>query len=77
MGLSDGAFFMIKHTPLPINNYPISNPICPLGVADTFNRDSKQVLHTVKLRVLARLVLKHMQVDFFHIVAFPKIILPY
>ena len=24
MGLSDGAFFMIKHTPLPNGNHPIS-----------------------------------------------------
>jgi hypothetical protein len=35
MGLSDGAFFMIKHTPLPNGNHPISSPICPMGVADT------------------------------------------
>ena len=34
MGLSDGTFFMIKHTPLPSGNHPISNPICPMGVAD-------------------------------------------
>ena len=34
MGLSDGAFFMIKHTPLPNGNYPISSPVCPMGVAD-------------------------------------------
>ena len=36
MGLSDGVFFMIKHTPLPNGNHPISSPICPMGVADTF-----------------------------------------
>ena len=35
MGLSDGAFFMIKHTPLPNENNPISSPVCPMGVADT------------------------------------------
>ena len=35
MGLSDGAFFMIKYAPLPNRNYPISSPICPMGVADT------------------------------------------
>ena len=35
MGLSDGAFFMIKHTPLPNRNHPISSPVCPMGVADT------------------------------------------
>ena len=35
MGLSDGAFFMIKHTPLPNGNHPISSPIYPMGVADT------------------------------------------
>ena len=34
MGLSDGAFFMIKHTPLPNGNHPISSPVCPTGVAD-------------------------------------------
>jgi hypothetical protein len=35
MGLSDGAFFMIKHTPLPNENHPILSPVCPMGVADT------------------------------------------
>ena len=35
MALSDGAFFMIKDTPLPNGNHPISSPICPMGVADT------------------------------------------
>ena len=35
MGLSDGAFFMIKHTPLPNGNHPILSPVCPMGVADT------------------------------------------
>ena len=35
MGLSDGVFFMIKHTPLPNRNHPISSPVCPMGVADT------------------------------------------
>ena len=35
MGLSDGAFFMIKHNPFPNGNHPISSPICPIGVADT------------------------------------------
>ena len=33
MGLSDGAFFMIKHTPLPNGNHPILSHICPMGVA--------------------------------------------
>jgi hypothetical protein len=35
MGLSDGAFFILKHTLLPNGNHPISSPICPMGVADT------------------------------------------
>ena len=35
MGLSDVAFFMIKHTPLPNGNHPISSPIYTMGVADT------------------------------------------
>ena len=35
MGLSDGAFFMIKHTQLHNGNHPISSPICQMGVADT------------------------------------------
>jgi hypothetical protein len=35
MGLSDGAFFMIKYIPLDNRNHPISSPICPMGVADT------------------------------------------
>ena len=34
MGLLDGAFFMIKHTPLPNGNQPILSPFCPMGVAD-------------------------------------------
>ena len=34
MGLSGGAYFMIKHTPLPNGNHPFSIPICPMGVAD-------------------------------------------
>ena len=38
MGLSDGAFFMIKHTPLPNGNHPISSPVCPMGVADTLEQ---------------------------------------
>ena len=33
MGLSDGAFFVIKHTPLPNENHPILSPVCP--IADT------------------------------------------
>ena len=36
MGLSDGAFFMIKHTPLPNGNHPVLSPIYPMGVADKF-----------------------------------------
>ena len=35
MGLSDGTFFMIEHTPLPNGIHPISSPVCPMGVADT------------------------------------------
>ena len=35
MGLSDGNFFVIKHTLLPNGNHPISSPIRPMGVADT------------------------------------------
>ena len=38
MGLSDGAFFMIKHTPLPDGNHPILSPVCPMGVADTLEQ---------------------------------------
>ena len=38
MGLSDGTFFMIKHTPLPNGNHPISSPVCPMGVADTLEQ---------------------------------------
>ena len=34
MGLSGGAFFIIKHTPLPNGNHPISSPVCPMEVAD-------------------------------------------
>ena len=34
MGLSDGTFFMIKHTLSPNENSRISSPICPMGVAD-------------------------------------------
>ena len=33
MELSDGTFFMIKHTPLPNGNHPILSPVCPMGVA--------------------------------------------
>jgi hypothetical protein len=41
MGLSDGAFFMIKHTPLSNGNHPCnSSPICPMGVADTLEQYS-------------------------------------
>ena len=36
MGLSDGAFFTIKHIPLPNGNHSILSPICPMGVADTY-----------------------------------------
>jgi hypothetical protein len=39
MELSDGAFFMIKHTPLPNGNHPISSPVCPMGVADTLEQN--------------------------------------
>ena len=39
MGLSDDAFFMIKHTPLPNGNHPISSPVFPMGVADTLEPD--------------------------------------
>ena len=35
MGLSDGTFFMIKHTPLPNGSHPLSSPVCPMGVAYT------------------------------------------
>ena len=35
MGLSDGAFFMIKYTPLPNGNHSILSPVCPMGIADT------------------------------------------
>ena len=41
MGLSDGAFFMIKPTPLPNGNHPISSPVCPMGVADTLEHYKK------------------------------------
>ena len=35
MGMSDGAFLIIKQTPLPNGNHPILSPVCPMGVADT------------------------------------------
>ena len=38
MGLSDGTFFMIKHTPLPNGNHHILSPVCPMGVADTLEQ---------------------------------------
>jgi hypothetical protein len=38
MGMSDGAFFMIKHTPLFNGNHPISSFICPMEVADTLGQ---------------------------------------
>ena len=47
MGLSDGAFFMIKHTPLPNGNHPILSPICPMGVADTLEHYSCCLLCTL------------------------------
>ena len=34
MGLSDVAFFVIKHTPLPNENHSVWSPIYPMGVAD-------------------------------------------
>ena len=40
MGLSDGAFFMIKHTPLLNGNHPISNPIYQMGVTDSLEHNS-------------------------------------
>ena len=43
MGLSDGAFFMIKHTPLPNGNHPILSPVCPMGVADTLELRQKKL----------------------------------
>ena len=39
MELSDGAFFIIKLTPLLNGNYPILIPICPMGVADTLGQE--------------------------------------
>ena len=45
MGLSDGAFFMIKHTPLPNGNHPISIPIYPMGVADTLEHNHAHVCY--------------------------------
>jgi hypothetical protein len=38
LGLSDGAFFMIKHIPLPNGNHPILSPVCPMGIADTLEQ---------------------------------------
>ena len=40
MGLSDGAFFMIKHTPLPNGNHTILSPICQMGVENTLGPDN-------------------------------------
>ena len=34
MGLSEDAFFMIKHTPSTNGNHSILSHICPMGVAD-------------------------------------------
>ena len=47
MGLSDGAFFMIKHTPLPDGNHPVSSPIYSMGVADTLGQEL-----TVQIKIL-------------------------
>jgi hypothetical protein len=32
---------MIKHTPLPNGNHPILSPVCPMGVADTLEHNTK------------------------------------
>ena len=48
MGLSDAAFFMIKHTLLPNGNHPILSPICPIGVADML--ELRLILTLVPLR---------------------------
>ena len=40
MGLSDGAFFMIKHSPLLNGNHSISSPLCPMEVADNIRWSS-------------------------------------
>ena len=64
MGLSDDAFFMIKHTPLANGNHPISSPICPMGVADTLEQDSlllatlRYMIKTHALKKLESLVYK-------------------
>ena len=52
MGLSDGAFFMIKHTPLPYGNHPILSPICPMGVADMLGLSSMQKSKFLRMIIL-------------------------
>ena len=54
MGLSDGAFFMIKHTPLPNGNHPIWSPIFPMGVADALGQSSVFLsgIHTLQTQTL-------------------------
>ena len=49
MGLSDGAFSMIKHTPLPNGNHSILSPVCPMGVADTLQLGVLMYLDGVRL----------------------------
>ena len=48
MGLSDGALFMIKMTPLPNGNHPILSPIGPMGVADTLEPHLLNLLSQVQ-----------------------------
>jgi hypothetical protein len=66
MGLSDGAFFMIKHTPLLNGNHPISSPICPMGVADTLEQGLLELLWTVfsEEKLPSRLKLRNLQNPF-------------
>ena len=43
---------MIKHTPLPNGNHPISSPICPMGVADSL--EPYQILYVpISVKILA------------------------
>ena len=60
MGLSDGAFFMIKHTPLPNVNHPILSPVCPMGVADTL----RPWLHSTNVDSMV----KYKNLDVFYVI---------
>ena len=59
MGLSDGAFLMIKHTPCPNGNHPISSPICPMGVADMLEQLLPERIYNSQKYPYVLIYLKH------------------